>query len=232
MNFTIRHFPVAVLLVACFHARGSTTGFVTPDFRGQAGTEYGLWDNPNNFSIPLSASLTAPGNVANPGGTTDAVIRQMAGAPGEVFITGGNGAGNLYSFSIASQFVLSDVSAVPLDQVWLQVRANGSELDYESVKLSYDLGSGPQFVSATRTETDRTSLDGNGFAVSSKWEFHLNGLNVQEYTILFNASGPSLSLDSVSLDTSIVPEPSAYALALAGGVTCLAVWRRRFVADK
>lgn len=230
MNVPARYLLKALVFGIGVHAHANTAGFTTPDFRGQAGTEFGLWDNPNNFSVPLSSSLTAPGNTANPGGTTDAVIRQLAGVPGDVIITGGGEAGNLYSFGIASQFVLSDANLSVVDTVIFQVRANGSEIDYSGVRLSYDLGAGTQFVTATRTETDRTDLGPTGFGVSSKWEFDLTGLDVRDYAISFNASAPSMSLDSVSLDTAsaaVVPEPSTYALALIGGLAGLAQWRRR-----
>ena len=217
------------MLAAGLGAHASTTGFVVPSFRGQTGTKSGLWDNPDNFKVALSASLTAPGNSANPRGTTDAIVRQLAGAPGDVFVTGGGTAGNLYSFGIATQFVLNDANAVPLDTVVFQVRTGGSELDYSGVKLSYDLGSGTQFLSATRTELDRTSAGPGGFSVSSKWEFDLTGLGVRDYNIAFNASAASMSLDSVALDTTsiaAVPEPSTYALALAG-FAGLVLWRHR-----
>lgn len=237
MNLPLRLLLPSALLTAGLNLHASTTGFVIPAFRGRADTEFGLWDNPHNFSVAYSASLSAPGNVVNSDGladpngdgNSDAVIRQLAGAPGDVFITGGGAAGNLYSFSIASAFVLSDSNSSVLDTVIFQVRTSGSELDYGSVKLSYDLGGRTQFVTATPTELDRTAAGPGGFSVSTRWEFDLTGLGTSDYAIAFDASASSMSLDSVALDVQFaaVPEPETYALGFGAGLLGFALWRRR-----
>jgi len=68
---------------------------------------------------------------------------------------------------------------------------------------------------------------GSGSFVSSAWQWDLTGLGVSHYTLSFNAVEHSLSLDSITLDTQAVPEPST--LALAGLGTAVAAWavRRR-----
>lgn len=231
MNLPTRFLLPALLLAAGASSHANTTGFVTPSFRGQAGTEFGLWDNPSNFSVPYSVSLSAPGNTANPGGTSDAIIRQLGAS--DAFITGGGAAGNIYSFSSATRFVLSDANTSAVDTVIFQLRTAGTELDYSTLSLSYDLGAGIQHVTATRTELDRTAAGPGGFSVSSQYEFDLSGLGVHDYSIGFNASGSSMSLDSVSLDTryaTAVPEPETYAACFAGGLAGFALWRRRSVA--
>lgn len=203
-----RILPLCGLLAAAAlnPAVADTVGFIAPAWRGDPGTEYGLWDNPDNFSVAYSATLADPGNLPNPGSTSDAVIRQLNSTG---FLTGGGGAGNIYSFSAPLSVRLDDTPAFEALTVVLQVRTRGTELDYESVVLSYNSDSGPQTVpTPLRTELDRTSLDGMGEAVSSSWTWDLSGFNVASYFIEFEAAGSSMSLDSVSLDVlTAVPEP-------------------------
>ncbi|HTH49283.1 MAG TPA: hypothetical protein VMB21_17335 [Candidatus Limnocylindria bacterium] len=240
MNLATRFLLPAVLLATVVNAFADTTGFVTPSFRGEPGTEYGIWKTPFNFTVPFSTP-TGPGNVANPGDTTGAVIRQVAPVPdeGSLFI---DPAGNINCFQFIAKFTLSDVNASAVDSVVFQVRTGLGELDYPNVKLSYDLGTGVgiQHVTGTRTELARGS-GGPGFGsyVSSKFEFNLAGLGVHDYSIGFDGGNVAaelpdeISLFSASLDThsaSAVPEPESYAFGFACGLAAFAVWRRRSTA--
>ncbi len=202
-----RILPLCSLLVAAAlnPVAADTTGFITPAWRGDPGTEYGLWDNPDNFTVAYSASLADPGNLPNPGSTSDAVVRQFDSS---AFLTGGGGAGNIYSFSAPLSVRLDDTPAFDALTVVLQVRTLGTEIDYDSVVLSYDSGSGLETLTTTRTELDRTNLGGFGEGVSSAWTWDLSGFNVASYFIEFEAAGSSTSLDSISLDVlTAVPEP-------------------------
>lgn len=220
-------------LCALLNVSASTTGFIIPSFRGTAGSEFAVWDNPNNFTVAYSASLTAAGNTVNGdgladpngNGSSDAVLRQLdSGA----FLTGGGGVGNIYSFGTALQFNLADAGINPVETVVLQTRTPGTELDYGTVALAYDLGGGPQTLTATRVETDRADTGGFGFAVSSYWSFSLSGLGVMDNALTFSSAGSSTGFDSAALDVQFaaVPEPEEYAALGGAGLVVFAVLRR------
>ena len=192
-----------------------TNGFYVPTFRGETGAKAGYWES---FTVPVGA----PGNTANFGNDTTSVLTQSV--PG-AFITG---TGNLYNMAVASAFTLSYAGAGPAGLVVLQTRTFGTELDYAAVRLNYNGGS----LAAPRTELNRLAVGepgqpGSGSFVSSAWQWDLTGLGVSHYTLSFNAVEHSLSLDSITLDTQAVPEPST--LALAGLGIAVAAWavRRR-----
>lgn len=199
----------SVLMAAAATAHAGTNGFLVPSFRGSVNSEAGYWEV---FSVPVGA----PGNLPDkPGATTDAVLTQLSpnGFP--------TSSGNIYNFTDASLFTLADATPFTLGTVVLQTRTIGSELDYNSVLLSYPDGGGLHSLSPLfRYETDRTA--GNGFNASSLWQWNLTGLGVNSYTIAFAASGSSMSFDSLTLDTwnqfAVVPEPSAFALFGLGAV--------------
>lgn len=219
---------LAGVVLAALSLQAGTTGFILPSFRGDANTEFGLWDSPYNFTVAYSATLSDPGNVVNGDGaldpngdgSSDAVIRQL---DSNGFLTG---SGNLYNAVTGSVLVLSDVSSPPVQTVVFQTRTLGSELDYASVRLGYDLGGGTQYLTATRQENDRTT--GMGVNVSSSWEFDLTGLGVSDYQIEFNGSAAHMSLDSVALDVQFtaVSEPEEYAALAAAALAGFAGWRR------
>lgn len=96
----------------------------------------------------------------------------------------------------------------------VQARTIGTELNYSSVSLSYTGGN----LAGIRTELDRAPFvgQGSGAIVSSAWTWDLDGLNISEFTISFQADGPSLSFDSATLDVKTIPEPGAWALLLIG----------------
>ena len=156
----------------------------------------------------------APGNLAaRPGATTGALLTQFDSLG---FITG---SGNLYNLDGISSFSLTDSTTFTLGTVVLQARTLGSELDYNSVLLTYNDGTGTQSLSPLfHTELDRGTI--LGASVSSLWQWDLSGRNVDSYSITFSAAAPSLSFDSMTLDTfdqfTQVPEPSTYAIAGLG----------------
>jgi hypothetical protein len=167
----------------------ATNGFVVPPFRGQPNTEYGYWEN-------FSVAVGAPGNAADqPGKTTGAVITQT----NLTAIVAGSG--NLYNPGGNSAFFLTNSAAA--STIVLQIRTSGTELDYKSVSLVYSDINGSHFLAPLfRYELNRVGVPGQGSSVSSLWQWDLAGLNIANYEITFNASGSSLSLDSVILDTA------------------------------
>ncbi len=211
---------VALPILAAFPVRAALfSDFEVPGFRGSPNSESAYWDI---FTVPLGAPGNAANGVADGGvALSGAVITQTT--PG-AFLTGG---GNIYSFSSASTFVLEDEVdyANGLGLVVLQVNTLGTLLDYDSVALTYDLGSGPVSLTTTREELYNSPSLGND--IVSKWEWDLSGLNVSSYSIAFNAVESSLSLDKVTLDTlSAVPEPQEYAAMVGVALSGFAVWRR------
>lgn len=212
--------PVAVFCVwavgmAAAHA--GTNGFVVPSFRGSANSQAGYWET---FTVPVGT----PGNPTDrPGGTTGAVLTQ---SDTNAFLTG---SGNIYNLSGLSAFKLADTPPFTLGTVVLQTRTIGSELDYNSVSLVYSNGSGTHSLAPLfRYELNRTA--GQGFNVSSLWQWDLTGLGVSNYSIVFNAGGASLSFDSLTLDTAaqFVKAFEAQPFALKSTPANLARWMYPF----
>jgi hypothetical protein len=188
-NFAACFGIVAVALaLAPDGARAGTNGFVVPSFRGSANSEAGYWEV---FSVPVGA----PGNLPDqPGATTDAVLTQTNTS---AFLTG---SGNIYNLSTSS-FTLVDATPFTLGTVVLQTRTIGSELDYNSVSLIYSNGSSTHSLPPLfRYELNRAAAQ--GYSVSSLWQWNVSGLGITNYSISFNAAGPSMSFDSMTLDTA------------------------------
>lgn len=220
MNTTVNVRRVVALAAAALTltTQASMTGFQTPATRGTPGSSYDGWE-------VFKTAVGSPGNLGDAAGSSGR--GHLTQNDANAFLTG---SGNIYNQTGKSDFTLTFINPAAVDHVLFQVRTAGTELDYSSVQLSYAGGT----LSGTRTETDRTPFGGppgtpgSGFAVSSAYEFSLAGLGVNSFQIGFKAADASLSLDSVALDVSSVPEPGTWAL-LAGGVAVLAVgcWRRR-----
>src|SRR5262245_222350 len=101
-----------------------TNGFIMPLSRGLAEATNGFWKG-------FSSASGEPGNPPDqPGATSHAVLRQ---SDTNAFLTG---SGNIYNLS-TSAFTVTDSVAQPLGTVAVQIRAAGSELDYNSISLLY-----------------------------------------------------------------------------------------------
>ncbi len=206
--------------LAVLAAQAGTQGFIVPEFRGRAGSQTGTWEI-------FTQAAGAPGNVADqPGVTTDAILTQLdAGA----FLTG---SGNIYNMEGTSRFEVTDTTAQPVGTVVLQVRTVGTELDYGTVRLVYTrAGETREVRPLFRQELSRTQ--GQGFNVSSLWQWNLAGLGVETYVIRFEAAGHSLSLDSVSLDSAeqFSPAASIQPFVLGTVPASVARWNYPFNSD-
>lgn len=211
--------PILAFLCATPMAGAATNNFHVPFFRGTENSEAGYWEN-------FSTAVGQPGNTADkPGRTTGAVLVQND--PG-AFLTGSL---NIYNVERVSDFTLADSTPFTLGTVVLQTRTLGSELLYSGVALTYEGSSGPvRLEPMFRLELDRGTI--LGASVSSLFQWDLAGRGITDYTITFQADGPSLSFDALTLDTwnqmAVVPEPSVLALAGLGlAVGGLAAARRR-----
>lgn len=132
---------------------------------------------------------------------------------GASVVTGG---GNIYSPS-GPLMASIDVPNYALGgeyttTILLQVRIQGTEVNPATVNIG-----GQAAVQVT--ELYRESLGGfGGFIVETLWRFELTG-NDAGYSIRFDAFGPHMSLDRVSVDTfaQVVPSPGALAVLLTAG---------------
>ena len=190
------------------YVTASQDGFTTPSWRGTPGSEFHGWEM---FTV---ADDNGVGNAPDQAGSAAGAFLVQHAA--DAFLTS---SGNIYNPAGISSFTVRDTSAEPLGLVVFQARSLGSELDYSSVRLSYDAEAGTQFLSTLRSENDRGIV--LGASVSSQWEWDLTGLGVSSYAISFTAGGTSLSFDSATLDTrstNTVPEPSTWALLTLAAV--------------
>lgn len=225
--------PLALGLIATLAPLSAQAAFTTPASwsRGVDGTTYQEWDAFTTFTgaTPDVASVNDNG--------TAALTENTGGG----FVTGG---GNIYSFSTATDFTVTvpeaDVTAPAPDHdvtAIVQIRTLGTELDYSSVLLN-------GLAAVDTAELDRQGLGGFGGAQVDTWflfnipyaDFGDGVPGVEDLTLTFNASGSSLSLDRLSVDTAIrpfgfyaeanpVPEPASLGLIALGGM--LALGRRR-----
>ncbi len=181
----------ALLGSLSFHARAGTNGFVVPPFRGAANSQAGYWET---FSTPVGA----PGNLPDkPGATTTARLTQHQT---NAFLTG---SGNIYNLDGTSAFTLSNTAPFQFGTVVLQTRTLGTELDYNSITLTYTNESGPHTLAPLPpVELNRGNQPGLGATVSTLWQWNLSGSNISTFVISFSAAGASTSFDSLTLDTA------------------------------
>lgn len=197
--------------------------------RGAPGTLYAGWNvftddaNPgivDNTPDVLASTLIGGGTTAGPNlasiGPGPFSVTE-AGTPG-TFLTGG---GNIYNFGNATAFTVElggETLASPM-RVALQVRTQGTELDYDNVQVNGTLA-------ASRTELARAALGGFGGAIVDTLFIWTLAAGVDRYTFTLDAAGSSLSLDALTVDVAPVPLPMPV-LLLGSAVAGLATLRRR-----
>jgi MYXO-CTERM domain-containing protein len=234
--FTTRRYTLLALasLSLLLPLQKATAAFITADFRGQTNTNYGVWDVFTDvYTPPTDLAVSGEGNLAD--------YASSGSFSGKLFQTGSSTAfptsgGNIYSFSAATGFVVTDSNSYAAKTVLLNIRTLGTLPDYNSFFLVADFGSGLQSIAPTFTAAlfDEANPAGGSTADwAAQWDLSTYG-GALSYQIVFNASGSSMSLDMLSLETSggpsssllPVPEPHSGLLALAslGGLVML---RRR-----
>lgn len=197
--------------------------------RGASGTRYAGWNVFTNDANPgivdttpdvLASTLIGGGTTAGPAVASvgDGPFRVTeAGTPG-TFLTSG---GNIYNPSFATAFTVDIGGAATSGpvRVALQVRTQGSELDYPGVTLN-------GLSAATTTELARSALGGFGGALVDTLFVWTLAAGVELYTLNFAAAESSMSLDALTVDVAPVPLPLP-AVLLGSAVAGLAGLRRR-----
>jgi hypothetical protein len=219
---------VAHAVPASFVAPDGTTSPFEDWTLSDANSVHAQWEvftdavgTPGNLP-DVAGSFPADGT---PSGATAVVIGNTPSA----FLTGG---GNIYSFAAPTSFSVT-VPNYGLGAGWntrfvAQIQNQGNPLDFSSVLLSYDGGN--QLLPFDYTD----ELVGNP-APENLFAWDVVGLNPSTFTLTFNASSSSMSLDALAVDTFTqqgafapmgVPEPATGALA-ALGLLGIAALRRR-----
>lgn len=256
----IRHALILPVLAGILLPLTASASFVVPSFRGTG--EYSAWDvfydpsspapqvgnypdiaAPNGVKQTRSAAgfpSVADYNPVDPQAFWDASNPTLAqtDATAGAFIIGAGiaGSGNIYSFSKATSFLLTDSTPYITQNVLFQFLTSGTEIDYTTIRLNYDNGGGnvslfPTFSTALSSGGAGGPFGGGTVEYAAQWD--LTGLGISSYTISFAGASSSVSFQSASLDTSpaafaqAIPEPGAGALALLGAMTSLSLRRRR-----
>ena len=230
-------FLAAHLIAACAVIMPSSAellyeGYLVPPFADNPDTEYSAWDL--FYAANLGANypdFAAPNGILQ--SATDAGFTPPAGAspadpaafwhpenptitqniPGIAFIIGPAITGNIYSFRGPTDFRLNDETPYDVGTVVFQFQTAGNLVDFGSIKLVYD-DNGTEVVLdpdeyIREYQSDTSGFGGSGNRNALQWD--LTGRNVDSYRVIWTASGSSMSLQEVSLDTSasyvpVVPE--------------------------
>lgn len=208
----------AALLGIAFGLTSAQAAFVVPGFRGEANTTYQEW---NVFSS--TGGPNAP-DVANSNVNGTANVVELSGG---AFVTSG---GNIYSPTFVTSFSVTvpdfNLGSGYVTNAVIQIRTQGTNVDTASVLFN---GAAAQSATLLYSEV----LGGFGGNLED-WEFVFSNVpgNLSLDTITFHASGSSMSLDRLSVDTQAVAVPEASSLVMVGiaAVTVLGVVRRRAAA--
>lgn len=232
---------LSCLALVALLAGQANAAFVVPDSaaapfedwsRGAADSVYAEWDS---FSVAYDAPGNAPDVGASPSsGSPSGADAVLTGLEPSAFVVS---SGNIYSFSAPPAFSLSTpghgYGGGYNTRVAAQIGVQGNPLDSGSLLLTYNDGSAD--VTAAPDYLLNRGLDGAKTEWLAVWD--IAGYNPAATQIDFMASGSSMSLDTLAVDTftqtgaftalpANVPEPAAAALAALG---CVLLQGRRRV---
>lgn len=185
----------------------SPSGWTRPTTPAQAATDLTTYQRYEVFTA--AAGPNTP-DVANINTTGTANVYDTSGGS---FITSG---GNIYSFSVPTyiEAILPNYGLRTgyTTNVLLQVRTLGQAMDASSVKLiSYSGNAANPYPTATAIGPASQQLllsapDQSGFGgTDQEWAFSFSVTgNAASYKLAFNASGSSMSLDQLSMDSQVV----------------------------
>ncbi|MCH2186436.1 PEP-CTERM sorting domain-containing protein [Myxococcota bacterium] len=197
-----------LVLVGSAQAAFIDPSSVTPGWsRTDYGTTYQAWDV---FTAP---SGNAP-DVANDNPNGTATVSETNGV---AFVTGG---GNIYAMSGSPAFSVEvpNSPATDTSSVLLQLQTIGSEVIFPSVLIN---GVGPSQTAELSRISIPAGPPGTFADQVETWYLWTGVIAAGEINITFGGP-PHLSLASVSVDTSTVPEPSTALLVMLGltGLAC------------
>ena len=182
--------------------------------RGDAGTVFQAWSmiEDEDGTAPFVFDDTPDAGSFGPSGGTNRLEEVTGGA----FVTGGGLGGNVYSFSVATDWEMDIAGFGPTGlpaRVAVQTNTVGIELDYASMRLN---GVAPDSITTLFTGSAGGAFGGTVAETLFLWTLPEGQEN---YEFTFNAAGSSMSLDEISVDVAPVPLPAPVALlgsALAG----------------
>ncbi len=225
-------------------------GYIDPGFGGNAvyagwNVFYSANEEPNFPSSAAPFGTFGPASAAgfsDPTGSAWNPVDPLAfwdnrnptvtNVTGGAFLISPGFAGNIYSFSEALEFEIEHSVDEPLESVLLQFQTAGTAVDFESIRLEYQNGSGVTSRAASEWVREfrgsGSSFGGNSNRNALEWD--LSGLGVTDYKIVFEAAGSSLSLQEVLLDTtdtfaSAVPSAGFFEGTVGNGWTESGNWR-------
>lgn len=221
----------AAIVAACCLSRVSSAAFIVPDSatapfanwsRSGADSAYAEW---NAFTVAAGAPGNSP-DVGSFGPTTANLTQSFFPA----LITSG---GNIYSFAGATDFDVTlpnyGYGAGYKTRVVAQIGTFGTPLLQTSLSLKYSDGNATQQAALTSANVVAAPNPAGG--TTDEWlvVWDVPNYNPGSFQLEFVASGSSMSLDRLAVDTftQAVPEPASLAIAGLGLGGCLRVARRR-----
>lgn len=230
----IRTFSVLIGVLACLagaahqaRAEFLFNQFLEPAFSVDPGVpnkEYSKWDlfysasggvnypdaaAPNGTKTPASEATppfippvgstpddpTAYWNVNNP---------TISQSNTTAFIAGGAAQANIYSFQAKTSFTLADTTPYTVGTVVFQFQTDGTLVDFDSIKLVYNNGSGDVQISASEAIREYRSSGSSFGGVTNRnaLQWDLGGLGISSYRIVFESEAPSMSFQMAYLDTT------------------------------
>ena len=203
--------------VAVSASAGSWTAEEVPAWRGDAGSAYYLWDTFTSASAEGGPNF--PNNEPFPSG--NALLFNFS--EGAVI----SGEGNMYGFGgplNVHTYAYTETDALALA---ININTAGSEIDYAGAMLVWTDGieggaSGALMGAASINYWEEVDFgQGVGAIVNVSYSWDLSGIDadIRELGVIFNGTGPHMSLDMVGLDVlTAVPAPGALALLGLAGI--------------
>jgi len=226
-------------------------GLIDPSFDGAPNTEYSAWDvfyapynlanypdlhAPNGIYQTASAAGFAtnssyfPSNPAAYWDVNNPTITQTGTS--SAFIIGPGSAGNIYSFSAPTSFVLNDTTSYTLGTAVFQFQTEGSFLGLSTIVLRYTDGTGTHDLAPNEMVREYGGGDATfgGLTNRTALQWNLTGLGITAYQILFHSTSASASFQIATLDTSatyapVVPVSSTYTAVGTGSWGTAGNWQ-------
>lgn len=208
--FAVQHSGRAEFLYNSYLVPGFSTNYSEWDVFYTPYSAAGQGENYPDIAAPYGTfgAVPSPPDNSNPSNpfayahASNPTIAQIADP--NAFIIGPATTGNIYSFSGATGYRLTDPSTNPVGTVIFQFQTEGTAFDFSAIQLSYTNGSGTHFLSANELireyRSSGSAFGGLGTRAALQW--NLAGLGVTSYEIHFESPGSSNSFQNAILDTA------------------------------